>query len=147
MSIYDAAMKYMATDTPLVLLVGSEYGTGSSRDWAAKGVTLLGVRAVIAVSYERIHRSNLVGMGVLPLAFEPGETAESLGLTGTEHISIGGVASGLEPGGHLHVTARNSETGTTINFTAVVRLNSAVEPTICARRHPPAVLRMFAADI
>ena len=90
MSIYDAAMKYAETKTPLVLLVGKEYGTGSSRDWAAKGASLLGVKAVIAESYERIHRSNLVGMGVLPLVFETGKSAESLGLTGREVIDIKG---------------------------------------------------------
>ncbi len=86
MSIYDAAMKYQAEGTPLVILAGKEYGTGSSRDWAAKGTNLLGVKAVITESFERIHRSNLVGMGVLPLNFMPGENAESLGLTGKETI-------------------------------------------------------------
>ena len=84
MTIYDAAMRYKQEGVPLVVLAGKEYGAGSSRDWAAKGTLLLGVRAVIAESYERIHRSNLVGMGVLPLEFKPGETAESLGLTGHE---------------------------------------------------------------
>ena len=98
-SIYDAAMRYQAAGTPLVILTGKEYGTGSSRDWAAKGPALLGVRAVIAESYERIHRSNLVGMGVLPLAYEPGTDRKSLGLTGTETFSITGIASGLTPGG------------------------------------------------
>ena len=83
MTIYDAAMRYQKEGVPLVVLAGKEYGSGSSRDWAAKGTLLLGVRAVIAESYERIHRSNLVGMGVLPLEFKPGENAESLGLTGT----------------------------------------------------------------
>ena len=102
MSIYDAAMKYAETGTPLVLLVGKEYGTGSSRDWAAKGAALLGVKAVIAESYERIHRSNLVGMGVLPLAFEAGKSAESLGLTGREVIAITGIDRGLVPGGKRH---------------------------------------------
>ena len=82
MTIYDAAMRYQAEGVPLVVLAGKEYGTGSSRDWAAKGTLLLGVRAVIAESYERIHRSNLVGMGVLPLQFQPGENRESLGLHG-----------------------------------------------------------------
>jgi aconitate hydratase len=126
-SIYDAAMRYIAAGTPLVLLVGKEYGTGSSRDWAAKGTTLLGVKAVIAESYERIHRSNLVGMGVLPLGFEPGQTAESLGLNGTEVISISGIAKGLTPGGAVTVTARDEATGHETVFTAVVRLNSPVE--------------------
>jgi aconitate hydratase len=89
-----------------VILTGKEYGTGSSRDWAAKGTTLLGVKAVIAESYERIHRSNLVGMGVLPLSYKPGETRESLGLTGHEVINVSGIASGLKPGGTVQVTAR-----------------------------------------
>ena len=127
MSIYDAAMKYAESATPLVLLVGKEYGTGSSRDWAAKGTTLLGVRAVIAESYERIHRSNLVGMGVLPLAFEPGQNAETLGLTGKERISIDGIASGLTPGGKVNVTATDPDTKQAITFAAIVRLNSPVE--------------------
>src|SRR5690606_37096906 len=105
MSIYDAAMRYIDAGTPLVLLVGKEYGSGSSRDWAAKGASLLGVRAVIAESYERIHRSNLVGMGVLPLAYLPGETAETLGLTGRETFAITGISSGLRPDGRVTVTA------------------------------------------
>ncbi len=127
MSIYDAAMKYAETGTPLVLLVGKEYGTGSSRDWAAKGTALLGVRAVIAESYERIHRSNLVGMGVLPLAFEAGKNAASLGLTGRELFDVGGIAEGLEPGGTVMVTATEPDSGKVTEFSAVVRLNSAVE--------------------
>src|ERR1051325_4222285 len=84
MTIFDASKRYLAEGTPLVVLAGKEYGSGSSRDWAAKGPNLLGVKAAIAESYERIHRSNLVGMGILPLQFKPGETAESLGLTGRE---------------------------------------------------------------
>ncbi|HET9065399.1 MAG TPA: aconitate hydratase AcnA [Gemmatimonadales bacterium] len=127
MSIYDAAMRYIDNGTPLVVLVGKEYGSGSSRDWAAKGAALLGVKAVIAESYERIHRSNLVGMGVLPLAFPAGENAESLGLTGREVISITGIAKGLVPGGTVTVSATNPETGKTITFEATVRLNSPVE--------------------
>jgi aconitate hydratase len=94
MPIYDAAMRYAEADTPLVVLAGKEYGSGSSRDWAAKGTKLLGVRAVIAESFERIHRSNLVGMGVLPLQFADGESVESLGLTGKETFSIGGIEGG-----------------------------------------------------
>ena len=90
-------MQYAQEGAPLVVFAGSEYGNGSSRDWAAKGTALLGVRAVIAQSFERIHRSNLVGMGVLPLTFEPGTTAASLGLTGAETVSIRGLASGLSP--------------------------------------------------
>jgi aconitate hydratase len=92
MSIYDAAMRYQEENTPLVVLAGKEYGSGSSRDWAAKGTRLLGVRAVIAQSFERIHRSNLVGMGVLPLQFADGDSVQSLGLTGREKFSIGGLA-------------------------------------------------------
>jgi aconitate hydratase len=127
MSIYDAAMMYVAEGTPLVLLVGKEYGTGSSRDWAAKGTALLGVKAVIAESYERIHRGNLVGMGVLPLAYEPGTTRQSLGLTGRETIAISGIASGLAPAGRVTVTATDAQTGKVTTFQAVVRLNSPVE--------------------
>ena len=145
MSIYDAAMRYIADATPLVPLVGKEYGTGSSRDWAAKGTTLLGVRAVIAESYERIHRSNLVGMGVLPLAYEMGETAETHSLDGTEIFDIEGIATGLEPGGTVRVSARDAVTGVITSFRAVVRLNSPVELEYL--RHGgilPRVLRMFA---
>jgi aconitate hydratase len=98
MSIYDAAMKYAEEGTPLVVLGGKEYGSGSSRDWAAKGTNLLGVRAVIAESFERIHRSNLVGMGVLPLQYADGESAESLGLTGEEEFAITGLAEPLNAG-------------------------------------------------
>jgi aconitate hydratase len=96
MSIYDAAMRYAADDVPLVILAGKEYGSGSSRDWAAKGTSLLGVRAVMAESFERIHRSNLIGMGVLPLQFAEGTSVESLGLTGEETITITGLA-GADP--------------------------------------------------
>jgi aconitate hydratase len=92
MTIYDAAMRYAAEGTPLVVLAGKEYGSGSSRDWAAKGTALLGIRAVIAESYERIHRSNLIGMGVLPLQFRAGESVASLGLTGEEVFTIEGLA-------------------------------------------------------
>ena len=108
-----------------MVLAGSQYGSGSSRDWAAKGTFLLGVRAVIAKSYERIHRSNLVGMGVLPLAFSDGSDAESLGLDGTEFYSI--PASGdLEPFSEIIVTAKKAD-GTAINFPVVVRLETPVE--------------------
>jgi aconitate hydratase len=98
MSIFDAAMKYAETRTPLVILAGQEYGTGSSRDWAAKGTRLLGVKAVIAASFERIHRSNLVGMGVLPLQFLEGTSAQSLGLDGSEKFSITGLSDSIKPG-------------------------------------------------
>ena len=143
LSIYDAAMRYQAEGTPLVLLVGKEYGTGSSRDWAAKGTTLVGVRAVIAESYERIHRSNLVGMGVLPLGYPSGVTRASLGLTGRETFGITGIARGLTPGGTVKVIATD-ETGKQTTFDAVVRLNSPVE--LDYYRHGgilPRVLRMF----
>jgi aconitate hydratase len=125
-SIYDAAMRYIGAGTPLVILTGKEYGTGSSRDWAAKGPALLGVKAVIAESYERIHRSNLVGMGVLPLAYEPGTDRKTLGLTGRETFDVTGIAAGLAPGGRVQVTATD-DAGKKTTFAAVVRLNSPVE--------------------
>ena len=125
-SIYDAAMKYQAAGVPLVIITGKEYGTGSSRDWAAKGTALLGVKAVIAESYERIHRSNLVGMGVLPLQFLPGEGAASLGLSGRETYTIGGIAKGLRPGAPLDVHAKR-EDGTEVRFRATARLDSDVD--------------------
>ncbi len=125
-SIYDAAMRYIAEGTPLVVLAGKEYGTGSSRDWAAKGTLLLGVKAVIAESYERIHRSNLVGMGVLPLQHMEGESAESLGLDGTEHFDIKGISDGLSPNDVLTVIATKSD-GTRVEFKADVRLDSEVD--------------------
>ncbi len=118
-SIYDAAIKYAEEGTPLVVLAGKEYGSGSSRDWAAKGTNLLGVRAVIAESFERIHRSNLVGMGVLPLQFAEGENAESLGLTGEEEFSI----TGVEGGEAKEVTVRAGEK----EFTARVRIDTPKE--------------------
>ena len=126
LTIYDAAMKYQEDKTPLVVLAGSEHGSGSSRDWAAKGVSLLGVKAVIASSYERIYRSNLVGMGVLPLMFKKGEDAESLGLTGRETIMISGIEEGLTPGKELMVSATN-DTGSETTFSAVARLDSQIE--------------------
>ena len=122
LAIYDAAMKYQADGTPLVVLAGKEYGTGSSRDWAAKGTVLLGVRAVIAESFERIHRSNLVGMGVLPLQFEDGCSADSLGLDGSESFSIDGVAA-IEP--RQDVTVKVTKTdGTSTSFTARCRIDT-----------------------
>jgi aconitate hydratase len=126
MAIYDAGMRYQREGAPLIVLAGKEYGTGSSRDWAAKGVYLQGVRAVIAQSYERIHRSNLVGMGVLPLQFQPGDSAESLGLTGHEIFDITGIADHLEPGQEVAVRARR-EDGSEIAFTALIRLDTPVE--------------------
>lgn len=126
MSVYDAAMKYKQDNTPLVVLTGKEYGSGSSRDWAAKGTFLLGVKAVLAESYERIHRSNLVGLGVLPLQYEAGDTADKLGLTGKESITISGISEGLTPSKHVQVTAKN-EQGEEIKFTAIARLDSLIE--------------------
>ena len=126
MTIFDASVRYRAEGVPLLVLAGKEYGTGSSRDWAAKGVSLLGVKAVIAESYERIHRSNLVGMGVLPLQYLPGENRESLGLTGRETYTIAGIASGLQPGKRLAVTAV-ADDGTTIAFEALCRIDTPVE--------------------
>ena len=125
-SIYEAAMRYIDEGTPLVILAGKEYGAGSSRDWAAKGTALLGVKAVIAESYERIHRSNLVGMGVLPLQFPAGQGRESLGLDGTERYDINDIADGLAPGENVEVVARG-EGGSEIRFRALVRLDSHVD--------------------
>ncbi len=126
MSVYDAAIKYKETATSLVVLAGTEYGTGSSRDWAAKGTLLLGVRAVIAASYERIHRSNLVGMGVLPLEFRAGDTWQSLGLTGRELFDIPNLSNELEPRSTVTVTAR-ADDGTETSFPTVVRIDTPVE--------------------
>jgi len=125
-SIYEAAMKYQSEGTPLVILAGREYGTGSSRDWAAKGTSLLGVKAVIAESYERIHRSNLVGMGVLPLQFEDQVTPETLGLSGKEIYNISGVSEGLYPSKCLTVIAQK-ENGEQIEFNTVARLDSEAD--------------------
>jgi aconitate hydratase len=124
MSIYDAAMKYQAERTPLLILAGLEYGAGSSRDWAAKGTALLGVKAVLAESYERIHRSNLIGMGVVPLQYRDGDTAASLGLTGKETYSIEGL--GLERAKEVKVTATGAD-GTTKTFQATVRIDTPKE--------------------
>jgi aconitate hydratase len=126
MSIYDAAMKYHQEGVPLIVLAGAEYGTGSSRDWAAKGTLLLGVRAVIAVSFERIHRSNLVGMGVLPLEFPGGKNWESLGLSGEETYDIVGLDDRLRPGASLEVVAKAPD-GTTKPFACRVRIDTPVE--------------------
>ncbi len=126
MTIYDASMKYQAAGVPLLVLAGKEYGSGSSRDWAAKGTALLGVKAVVAESFERIHRSNLVNMGVLPLQFRQGESIASLGLTGRESFAISGIASGLEPRGLVSVRATDAD-GTTKTFQAVVRIDTPEE--------------------
>jgi aconitate hydratase len=125
MAIYDAAMRHKADGTPLVVIGGKEYGTGSSRDWAAKGTNLLGVRAVIVESFERIHRSNLVGMGVLPLQFKDGDTRNSLGLTGDDSFTITGVAS-LQPRQDVTVNVKRAD-GTTFSFTALCRIDTANE--------------------
>jgi len=126
MFIYDAAVKYAEAKTPLMIIAGKEYGSGSSRDWAAKGVLLLGVRAVIAESFERIHRSNLVGMGVLPLQFLPGETRDTLGLTGFETFAISGVASGATGSKRATVTATDAD-GVTKSFDVVIRIDTPQE--------------------
>jgi aconitate hydratase len=125
MSIFDASELYRKAGTPLIILAGKEYGSGSSRDWAAKGPMLLGVRAVIAESFERIHRSNLIGMGILPLEFTPGETSASLGLTGEETFAITGIAAELRP--RMTVKVTTSGAGKATSFTAVVRIDTPDE--------------------
>jgi aconitate hydratase len=126
MSIYDAAMKYMQTQTPLVVIAGKEYGTGSSRDWAAKGTRLLGVRAVVAESFERIHRSNLIGMGVLPLQFIDGFDRKQLNLTGAEKISIAGMQKGLQPGQKLELSVTDSN-GSVLAVDVLCRIDTRDE--------------------
>ncbi|MCZ6915274.1 MAG: aconitate hydratase AcnA [Gemmatimonadetes bacterium] len=128
-SIYDAAMRYRDERIPLIVLAGKEYGTGSSRDWAAKGTALQGVRAVVATSYERIHRSNLIGMGVLPLQFRDGASADTLELQGDERFSLTGIAQGLQPGGFVQVTAvaPDDRGGERKDFDVLVRLDTDVE--------------------
>jgi aconitate hydratase len=126
MSIYEASQKYQSEGVPLVVLAGTEYGSGSSRDWAAKGTWMLGVVAVIAESYERIHRSNLIGMGVLPLEFVDGQNRTALGLTGEEVFSIAGVAAKMKPGQRLTVTAVTAN-GEKRTFEAKSRIDTIVE--------------------
>jgi aconitate hydratase len=126
MSIYDAAMKYRDERVPLIVIAGKEYGSGSSRDWAAKGTLLLGVRAVLAESFERIHRSNLVGMGVLPLEFLPDENLKTLGLTGLEIFDIDGLARDFAPRKKMKVRAR-AIGGTEKTFTAITRVDTPFE--------------------
>jgi aconitate hydratase len=126
MDIYDAAQRYRTEGTPLVVVAGKEYGSGSSRDWAAKGTLLLGVRAVIAESYERIHRSNLVGMGVLPLQFQAGQNAESVGLTGREALTIAGLGGALRPRQEMRVEVVRAD-GTSGSFPVTARLDTPVE--------------------
>ena len=145
--IYDAAMRYRDEGVPLLIIAGREYGSGSSRDWAAKGTALLGIRAVIAESYERIHRSNLVGMGVLPLQFLPGESAASLGLTGRERYTIAGLEAGLQPRQQVTVVVTDDELGRERRFGAIARLDGPIE--VGYLRHGgilPAVLRRLAAS-
>jgi aconitate hydratase len=126
LSIYDAAMRYQGEGVPLVVIAGKEYGTGSSRDWAAKGTRLLGIRAVIAESFERIHRTNLVGMGVLPLQFLPGQNRQSLALNGSERLAIRGLAGGLRPRQKLIVEIRRSD-GTEERIEVLCRVDTALE--------------------
>jgi len=126
MSIFDAAMKYRDEGTASIIIAGKEYGTGSSRDWAGKGPRLLGVSAAIAESYERIHRSNLIGMGILPLQFLDGEGAGPLGLTGFESYSVSGIADGLTPGKRLRVTATD-DSGAERSFEVICRIDTPVE--------------------
>jgi len=132
MSIYDASEKYREAGVQLMVIAGKEYGSGSSRDWAAKGTQLLGVKAVIAESFERIHRSNLVNMGVLPLEFKAGDTAASLKLTGTEVFDLVGVADGLKARGEVRVVATN-EKGKSREFTVTARIDTPEE--LVAFRH------------
>jgi aconitate hydratase len=126
MSIYDASMQYQKDGVPLLVLAGKEYGTGSSRDWAAKGTQLLNVKAVIAQSFERIHRSNLVGMGVLPLQFEAGEGVDSLGLSGFEVFDISGLEDQVKPQSKVTILAEKDD-GKVIEFQAIVRLDTELE--------------------
>jgi aconitate hydratase len=142
MTIYDAAMKYKAAGVPLLIFAGTEYGSGSSRDWAAKGTLLLGVKAVVAESFERIHRSNLVNMGVLPLQFQSGATAASAGVTGHERFEVIGIADGLRPGGP--VTIRGIGPSNTFEFQTIARIDTPEE--LVAFKHGgilPYVLRQL----
>jgi aconitate hydratase len=126
MTIYDAAMRYLQAGTPLVVIAGKEYGSGSSRDWAAKGAALLGIKAIIAESYERIHRSNLVCMGVLPLQFKAGESARSLGLSGDETFAITGIADGIEPRQTVSVAVIRQD-GSRTTFDTMLRIDAPAE--------------------
>jgi aconitate hydratase len=126
MSIFEAAMRYRESETPLIVFAGTEYGTGSSRDWAAKGTSLLGVRAVVACSFERIHRSNLVGMGVLPLQFADGTSAQTLDLDGTETFDITGYGDVLKPRQTVTLKIRRKD-GRTENVSVRVRIDTPIE--------------------
>ena len=144
MSIFDAAMRYKTEGVPLVVFAGKEYGTGSSRDWAAKGTRLLGIRAVVAQSFERIHRSNLVGMGVLPLVFEGGQSWQGLGIAGSEVVTIRGL-SALKPRQKLSVAIRAAD-GTTQDIEVLCRIDT--EEELSYYRHGgilPFVLRNLAS--
>src|SRR5207237_10247504 len=145
MSIFDAAKKYAEKKTPLIILAGHEYGTGSSRDWAAKGTKLLGVKAVVAASFERVQRSNIVGMGVLPLQFLDGVTAQSLGLDGSQTFSIGGLSDAIQPGQRLTIEIENQDRQK--RYVPVkLRIDTPIE--IDYYRHggiPPFVLRQLLA--
>jgi len=143
LTIYDAAMRYKDAGVPLLVIAGKEYGSGSSRDWAAKGTLLLGVKVVIAESFERIHRSNLVNMGVLPLQFEKGQNAAVLGLTGLERYDLSGLAQGLKPGGPIAVRAHRDD-GSAAEFRGIARIDTPEE--LVAFRHGgilPYVLRQL----
>ncbi len=145
MSIFDAAMKYQADGVPLIILAGHEYGTGSSRDWAAKGTRLLGVKAVVAASFERIHRSNLVGMGVLPLQFVDGTNAQSLGLDGSEVFSVTGLSDSIQPGQPVTLEIRGKD-GESRTVPVNLRIDTPIE--IDYYRHGgilPFVLRQLLA--
>jgi aconitate hydratase len=145
MTIYDASVKYQQAGVPLLVIAGKEYGSGSSRDWAAKGTLLLGVKAVIAESFERIHRSNLVNMGVLPLEFKAGESASTHKLTGTEVFGLLGVAEGLTPRGEVTVVAQAGD-GSSRRFAVTVRIDTPEE--LVAFRHGgilPYVVRQLVA--
>jgi aconitate hydratase A / 2-methylisocitrate dehydratase len=149
--IYDAAMRYQREGVPLIVLAGREYGSGSSRDWAAKGTTLLGVKAVLAESYERIHRSNLVGMGVMPLQYKPGDSAAALGLTGRETFDVHGLADSLSPRQSVRVVARRDAAaggdGSEVRFEAIARLDGPIEVDYYrAGGILPAVLRRLATE-
>ena len=147
MRIFEASMRYQSDGVPLIVIAGSEYGTGSSRDWAAKGPMLLGVRAVIAQSFERIHRANLIGMGVLPLQFMDGQSADSLGLTGDASYTILGVADTVEPGATLTVSAKSDLDGSENRFDVLTRVDTSIEAEYY--RHGgllPYVLRQMLAD-
>ena len=124
--MYEGGQHYLQQNTPLIVFTGKEYGAGSSRDWAAKGPKLLGVKAVVSESYERIHRSNLIGMGILPLQFKEGESAASLGLTGSEVISITGFADNLQPG-QIATMEWIDESGTTQSTELLIRIDAPIE--------------------